>query len=126
MTEQNSPALDVLMAYYEAWTGKDIERAMTYIAPDLVCDAPPGRLVGADAYRAFMTPYVGILTGATVIAAFGDETTAVIVYDSATIPVPSAPAAECVTVHDGLIRYSRFIFDRTPFDAARRAAAATS
>jgi hypothetical protein len=31
-------------------------------------------------------------------------------------------AAECVTVTDNKITYSRFIFDRAPFDAARKAA----
>jgi hypothetical protein len=35
--------------------------------------------------------------------------------------VPSGPAAECVTVRDGRIAYSRFIFDRLPFQQARAA-----
>ena len=30
-----------------------------------------------------------------------------------------AAGAECVTVTDGKITYSRFIFDRAPFEAAR-------
>jgi len=42
-------------------------------------------------------------------------------YDTRTVPVESAPGAECVTVKDGKISYSRFIFDRAPFDAARAA-----
>ena len=54
-------------------------------------------------------------------AAFGDDTTAVLVYDTETVPVASAPAAECVTVTDGKITHNRFIFDRAPFDAARQA-----
>jgi hypothetical protein len=58
-----------------------------------------------------------------LIAAFGDDQTALIMYDTATVPVPSAPGAECLTVTDGKITYSRFIFDRAPFDAARRARA---
>jgi hypothetical protein len=45
-----------------------------------------------------------------------------IMYDTQTVPVSSAPAAECVTVRAGKITYSRFIFDRAPFDAAREAA----
>lgn len=52
----SAPALDVALAYYEAWTSKDFDRAMTYIADDIVCDAPPGLIEGADAYRAFMGP----------------------------------------------------------------------
>ena len=30
--------------------------------------------------------------------------------------------AECVTVTEGKITYNRFIFDRAPFDAARKTA----
>ena len=95
---------------------------MSYIADDIVCDAPAGRLEGAEAYRGFMGPLVQIVTGASLIAAFGDEQTALIMYDTQTVPVQSAPGAECVTVKDGKITYSRLVFDRAPFDAARNAA----
>jgi hypothetical protein len=97
---------------------------MSYIAEDIVCDAPSGRLEGAAAYREFMGPFVGILKRAELIAAFGDDTTAVVVYDTDTVPVSSAPGAECVTVEDGKISYSRFIFDRAPFQAAAPAGVA--
>jgi len=117
-----STSLDVAMAYYNAWTSKDFELAMTYIADDIVCDAPAGRIEGADAYRGFMGGFVEILIRADLIAAFGDETTAVIVYDTKTAPVDSAPGAECVTVEHGKITRSRFIFDRLPFAEARKAA----
>jgi hypothetical protein len=120
MDEQNDrAALDVALAYHEAWTSKDLERARTFVAEDIVCDAPAGRVEGAEAYRAFMGPFVQILKRAELIAAFGDETTAIVVYDTETIPVESAPGAGCVAVADGRIVYSRFIFDRAPFDAAR-------
>jgi len=120
MTEATSPALRTALAYYHAWTSHDLDQAMSYIADDIVCDAPAGVLKGTDAYRGFMSPFVQILTGSELLAAFGDDTTAVIVYDTQTIPVKSAPAAECVTVADGKITRSRFIFDRLPFDAARQ------
>jgi ketosteroid isomerase-like protein len=122
MTEMSSPALRTALAYFRAWTSHDLESAMSYIADDIVCDAPAGRLEGAEAYRGFMGPFLQILTGAELIAAFGDEHTAVVVYDTSTVPVASAPASECVTVTDGKISYSRFIFDRAPFAAARQAA----
>ena len=120
MTGSTSPALDVALAYHQAWTSQDLEKAMSYIADDIVCDAPAGRLEGAAAYREFMGPFVQILTGSRLIAAFGDRQTALVMYDTETVPVKSAPGAECVTVHDGRITYSRFVFDRTPFDAARK------
>jgi ketosteroid isomerase-like protein len=43
-------------------------------------------------------------------------------YDTRTRPVENAPGAECVTVRDGKIVRSRFLFDRAPFEAARAAA----
>jgi hypothetical protein len=122
MTESTSPALDVALAYYHAWTGHDLDKAMTYIADDIICDAPAGRLEGAAAYRDFMGPFVQILTGSELVAAFGDDEKAVVVYDTETVPVKSAPGAEAVTVKNGKITHSLFIFDRAPFDAARKAA----
>jgi ketosteroid isomerase-like protein len=122
MTETASPALRTALAYYRAWTAHDLDKAMSYIADDIVCDAPAGRLEGAEAYRAFMGPFVQMLTGSELIAAFGDDRTAVVMYDTETVPVKSAPGAECVTVTDGKITYSRFVFDRAPFQAARPAA----
>jgi len=121
MTSTASPAVDVALAYYRAWTSKDLDTAMSFIAEEIVCDAPAGRIDGAQAYRAFMAPFVEILVSSNVIAAFGDERTALMMYATETIPVKHAPGAECVTVRDGKIVYSRFIFDRAPFEAARRA-----
>ncbi|WP_232666435.1 nuclear transport factor 2 family protein [Pseudonocardia sp. TRM90224] len=116
-----SPALDTALAYHRAWTGADFEKAMTYIAPDIVCDAPAGRIEGAAAFRSFMGPFSQIVRSATMLAAFGDEQTALVMYDTATVPVASAPGCEHVTVVDGTITHMRIVFDRAPFDAARAA-----
>lgn len=124
MTDTTSPALRTALAYYEAWTSHDLDTAMTYVADDIVCDAPAGRIEGVEAYRGFMGPFIQSVTGSTLIAAFGDDEKALVMYDAATVPVQSAPGAECVTVRDGRITHSRFIFDRAPFDAARKAAGA--
>jgi ketosteroid isomerase-like protein len=120
MPDHGSPALRVALAYYDAWTSKDLDGAMSYVSKDIVCEAPPGRLEGADAYREFMAPFVEILRDTNMIAAFGDDETAMVMYDTETVPVKSAPGAECVTVRDGKIVHSWFVFDRSPFEAARR------
>jgi hypothetical protein len=123
MTETNSTALQTALAYHRAWTSHNFEQAMTYISEDIVCRAPAGRLDGAEAFRAFMGPFVQIVTSSKLVAAFGDETTAVLMYDTDTVPVKDAPGAECLTVEGGKITRMRIIFDRVPFDAARRATA---
>ena len=94
MTETTSPALRTALAYFHAWTSHDLDKAMEYIAENIVCDAPAGRLEGREAYLGFMRPFVQILTGSELLAAFGDEKTAVVVYDTATVPVASAPATK--------------------------------
>jgi ketosteroid isomerase-like protein len=116
-----SSALQIALAHHRAWTGKDIEAAMTYLATDVVLDAPSGRITGIDAYREFLAPFAGqFLIRTEMLAAFGDDSTALLMYDTETIPAKSAPAAECVTVRDGKITYNRFIFDRLPFEEFRR------
>jgi hypothetical protein len=67
-----------------------------------------------------MEPFSQILTASKLLAAFGDETTAVLMYDADTVPVQEAPGAECLTVTAGKITHMRIIFDRLPFDQARR------
>jgi ketosteroid isomerase-like protein len=122
MTEPGGAALETALAYHRAWTGGDFERAMSYVADDIVCLAPAGRLDGAAAFRGFMGPFTQILTSSKLIAAFGDDETAVLMYDTGTVPVKDAPGAECLTVRDGKISHLRIIFDRLPFEQARRPA----
>ncbi len=116
-------ALETALAYHLAWTEGDLTKAMTYVADDIVCLAPSGRLDGAEAFRAFMGPFTQMVTRSELLAAFGDETTAVLMYDTDTIPVSGAPGAECLTVVDGRIAHLRIIFDSAPFEAARQARA---
>src|SRR4051812_50013416 len=71
MIDDTSPALRVALAYHRAWTGKDLDLAMTYVADDVVCDAPAGPIEGAAAYRQFMAPFVRMLVDATLIGAYG-------------------------------------------------------
>lgn len=116
-------ALAVSRAYHEAWTTKTFDDAVAFVDPAIVCDAPAGRLEGLDAFRAFMEPFTKILTRSELVAAFGDDARAVLVYDTDTIPVRDAPGAEYHEVRDGRISYLRIIFDRLPFEEARRASA---
>ena len=122
MTRDSSPALSVALAYYHAWTGKEVDRAMTYVADGVVCEAPAGRIEGVEALRQFMAPFARMLTGSELIAAFGDDETALLLYNPHTTLVQDAPSAEHFTVKDGKIVHDLLVFDRTPFDAARRAA----
>lgn len=123
MTKCDGSALATALAYHRAWTSHDFEQAMTYIADDITCHAPAGRLDGSQAFRGFMEPFAEMLVRSDVIAAFGDDATAMLMYHTDTVAVKDAPGAECLTVKDGKITHMTIVFDRLPFDAARRAAA---
>lgn len=75
-----------------------------------------------DGFRQFMAPFAQMLTSSDLIAAFGDDETALLMDNPHTTLVEDAPSAECFTVRDGRIVHSLLVFDRTPFDAARRRA----
>ncbi len=109
----------IALAYHRAWTSGDMDAAMQYVAEDVVCDAPPGRLTGASALRSFMGPFASTLTSSGVLAAYGDEVSAVVIYDTANPAVASAPAAELHEVRDGRITALRIVFDRLPFALTR-------
>ena len=68
-----------------------------------------------------MEPFTRMLTRAELIAAFGDDTTALLMYDTDTVPVQHAPGAEFHVVREGKIADIRIIVDRMPFEAARQA-----
>jgi hypothetical protein len=114
-TPSTSPALATALAYHQAWTSHDLDQAMTYIADDITCDAPGARISGAQQYRDFLGGFLARLTAAEPLAAFGDDTTAVLFYYPQTAIVSDAPAAEHLTVTAGKITHSVLVFDRLSF-----------
>ena len=115
MTETTNPALATAMAYHQAWTSHDLDKAMTYIADDITCDAPGARISGAQQYRDFLGRFMVQLTGVQTAAAFGDDTTALLFYYPHTANTSDAPTAECSTVTGGKITRNVLVFDRPSF-----------
>src|SRR5215472_10052702 len=114
------PALSTVLAYHQAWTSHNLDRAMAYIADDITCDAPGAQISGAQQYRGFPGGFMAQLTGVQTVAAFGDDTTAVLFYYPHTANVSDAPTAECFTVADGKITRSVLVFDRPSFAPPQR------
>jgi hypothetical protein len=121
MTDPSAPrALATALAYHRAWTSQNLDQAMTYIAEDITCDAPGAQISGAQAYRDFLGRFMTQLTGVQTVAAFGDDTTAVLFYYPHTANVSDAPTAECFTVAGGKITRSVLVFDRPSFAPPQR------
>jgi hypothetical protein len=114
------PALATALAYHQAWTSHNLDQAMTYITDDITCDAPGAQISGAQQYRDFLGGFMAQLTGVQTVAAFGDDTTAVLLYYPHTANVSDAPTAECFTVTGGKITRSVLVFDRSSFAPPQR------
>lgn len=108
-------AYEIVREYHRAWTGGDVDRAMTFIADDITCRAPGVDLVGKDSYREFIAGFAPALTGVPEIADFADGDRVGLFYYPQTVVTATAPAAECFTVRDGKIAESVLIFDRLSF-----------
>jgi ketosteroid isomerase-like protein len=111
-------ALTIALDYHTKWAAKDVDACLALVADDVVCEAPAGRLQGAEAFRGFLLRYNEMFLGADLIAAYGDDDGAVLVTTNHTRPVPDAPSAARYTVLDGRITALQLIFDRLPYEQA--------
>ncbi len=116
-TESHGTALDIAKTYINAIADKDVETILSLSANDILCDSPLGRIVGTAAFRKFHEGFSRMIKKITLLAAFGDDNHAVIVYEADTHPVPKAITAEHIFVKNGKIASTRVIYDTTPFAA---------
>lgn len=116
MTDTTSPALEVALAYHEAWKNHDHDNgAMAFVTDSVVSETPFGNLEGADALRESEAQFAGMLQGASMVAGYGDETTALLMYYTHTHPVPSVLSAKYFVVEDGKIVQIKSLFDKSVF-----------
>lgn len=110
-----STALETVLDNHRAWTSGDIDRAMTYVADDIVCHAPGADLTGKGPYRGFLAGFAPSLTGLTDVASFTDGEHVALFYYPHTAATSTAPAAEYFTVRGEAIVASVLVFDRLSF-----------
>jgi ketosteroid isomerase-like protein len=122
MSTTATDAGQIAEGYAKALTSGDSAAMARFLARDVVCDAPGGRIEGAEAYRQFTQQFVDLVDSATITKILVDETSAAIVYSFDTPWMKDFRAADYVTIEDGTIRHITSIFDRLPgAEAARNA-----
>ncbi len=117
MSNNASPALKIAMAYHEAWKNHDHASAMKVVADDVVSETPFGLIEGGAALHKSETEFAGMLKGATMVAAFGDDKTALLMYYTDTHPAPHVLSAKYFTVENGKITAIKALFDKSVFGA---------
>jgi ketosteroid isomerase-like protein len=110
MTEQT--ALHIATAFLDAFAGKDLDKAGSYLADDFVFDGPIAHYKSAADFLAGSEAFVKLLQPRwTKTAAFGDENSALLLYD---LFMPSGNAmriADHYTVSNGKIQTETILWD---------------
>jgi len=117
MTKTNGTALEIARNYVDAIATKDVDTILSISAEDVVCTSPIGQTTGLERFRAFQDGFAKMITNVTVLAVYGDNEQAVVVYDAETHPVPHAIVAEFIKVKNGKLASTDVIYDATPFAA---------
>ena len=112
MTNLNSDSLSTVQAYHQAWTGGDVDRALTYVSDDVRCFAPDENITTKDDWRAYLTAFVPMLTGAPEHARMTDQDRVALWYFPQTAVTTTTLASELFTVRQGQIVEIRLAFDR--------------
>jgi ketosteroid isomerase-like protein len=107
----DSPAVRTALAFIEAFAAKDRAALAGRLADDVVFESPRGVLSGAAAVTEAMAQFAQVVLGVDVIAAYGDEERAVVMYDMRTGPFGTMRAADTFVVRDGRIVSDRLVFD---------------
>lgn len=116
MADDNA-ALIIAQDYFHAMAAKDVDAMLALAAEEIVCISPLGALTDAAGFRRFSEGFARMIEKLTLVAAFGDDQNAVIVYRADTLPVRDAYVTEHLVVRDGKIASTRVIYDATPFAA---------
>ncbi|MEI7254850.1 nuclear transport factor 2 family protein [Dickeya dadantii] len=117
MTTMSNKALDIARTYVAAMAKKDVETIISISAGNVVCTSPIGQITGIERFQAFQEGFARMITNLTVLAVYGDDEQAVVVYDAETHPVPHSVVAELIKVRDGKLASTEVIYDATPFAA---------
>ncbi|GAA2597155.1 nuclear transport factor 2 family protein [Actinomadura fulvescens] len=110
MSAKTAP-VDVAVAFLEAWSSRDMDAVAGYVADDVVFESPKVRLTGAQAVVEAMGQFAQAVISVKLIAAYGDDERALVMYDMETGPFGTLRAADHFVVQDGKIKSDELVFD---------------
>lgn len=114
MTATTGTAQQIATEYARAWLAGDAEKALSFIADDVVCEAPNGVIKSRAGYREFLAPFATALVSGQLIDVLGDGDHAATIYTVETPFARDFRGMEYVTVADGKISHVISVFDRLP------------
>jgi hypothetical protein len=103
--------LEIALAFTEAWTRHDLQEAAKYVAKDVVFDGPMQQSSGSEAYLDGLTRLSGDVAKYMLIASFGDEKEALLMYDLTMSSGVVLTCAKLLVIHAGKIHQDKLTFD---------------
>lgn len=110
----------VVDGYHRAWTSGQIDAAMSHLSEDACCVAPDEQVRSKQGWRAYLTGFQPMLTGAPEHARMTSGDLVAIWYYPQTATTTTALASELFTVRDGRITDIRLTFDRLSYGPPNR------
>jgi SnoaL-like domain len=110
MTTHKQP-LEIAITFTGAWTGHDMEEAAKYVAKDVVFDGPMQQSSGSEAYLKGLTKLSEGVDKYKLIAAFGDEKAALLMYDLTMTTGVVLTCAKHLVIRAGKIHRDTLTFD---------------
>lgn len=117
MPQNKNKAFAIAHTYVNAIANKEVETILSISTDGVVCTSPIGQTTGIERFRAFHEGFARMTTKLTVLAVYGDDEQAVVVYNAETHPVPHSIVAELIKVRDGKLASTDVIYDAAPFAA---------
>jgi hypothetical protein len=110
MSAETNP-IDVATAFTKAWTSGKLDEAANYVADDVVFDGPMQKSTGKKPYVEGLSKLAGAVNGVRMIAAYGDDSHALLMYDLLTERYGTLTCAKHLTIRDGKIARDQLAFD---------------
>jgi len=115
MTKTTGKAQAIGQTYIDAIARKDVGKITSISTDDVLCNSPLGTLTGLAQFRDFQEGFARMITNVTVLAVYGDDEQAVVIYDAETYPVPHSIIAELIKVRGDKLASTEVIYDSAPF-----------
>jgi type IV secretory pathway protease TraF len=110
--DANNDALSTVEAYHQAWTGGNVDRALTYVSQDVRCFGPDENVTTKADWRGYLASLVPMLTGAPEHTRMTEGDRVALWYFPQTAVTTTTLASELLTVRAGQIVEIRLVFDR--------------
>lgn len=118
MTNDSGDALSVARAYHQAWTRSDFQEADGYLSEDLETDVPINTYRSKSDWLDAVRGTRQIASRVHVLAEFGNDDEALLLYDMLLDPIGDLRVAEHFVVAEGRIVKIRHVHDTAALRAA--------